>query len=605
MMRKISNRIAALALLALAANTALRLHSWPGAETTTDRGEYHEPEWRRKLKHQRHDHGTDSYYDKTWRDIERDHEPGTTVFEAMLRNRIARQERALLDELARYHRSQSALDRTWKGLVKHGITPGTPPFDRLLEHKEARREAARGNETDEEGRKLGWEWDEAKEAETPEIGEAARRSLGVRGENRRKRIRNRNLKDSNLKVEGVAYQGDHGVDGVEAMTESVEKIEEMLELNGEDYQPLSICDRLADVGSTEDFAALQKYAQCAEITKEKPVLLLTGMMSFGRMGNNLIEFLHALQEARDEDMQLGIMYKSWAMKLVLQMWMALQKARDQDMQLGIMYKSWAMKLVLQMWMAIESDDWQAEFEQAFCVKIFMHEQELEGWEVIHQDTKELFYYMSELPLEDYVASQEYNIRTLFHNYNTGEGKDLSGSQVEDMCSGINALFGEERGSAMYSVIHSRSLEGEPGFRMLGTLARRSGCDPVAALEMKPDYVKAILEPLDMMRYPIVFITDGQNSAVLDRLLADPDIGPMIRIVPKEACWVGGDLTLAIMSNAFIGNPASTFTGFIAKSRLALGFGHNYLFRAKDKNGEWKEVCGDHCVFDKKILKVKA
>eukprot|EP00580_Thalassiosira_gravida_P008657 CAMPEP_0201627596 /NCGR_PEP_ID=MMETSP0493-20130528/2746_1 /ASSEMBLY_ACC=CAM_ASM_000838 /TAXON_ID=420259 /ORGANISM="Thalassiosira gravida, Strain GMp14c1" /LENGTH=62 /DNA_ID=CAMNT_0048098097 /DNA_START=1 /DNA_END=186 /DNA_ORIENTATION=+ len=62
---------------------------------------------------------------------------------------------------------------------------------------------------------------------------------------------------------------------------------------------------------------------------------------------------------------------------------------------------------------------------------------------------------------------------------------------------------------MYSVIHSRSLEGEPGLRLLGNLAHRSGCDPVAALEMKPDYIKAILKPLGMMKHPIVFITDGQ------------------------------------------------------------------------------------------------
>jgi len=342
----------------------------------------------------------------------------------------------------------------------------------------------------------------------------------------------------------------------------------------EDYQPLAVCDRPADVGSTEDFASLQQYEQCSDISKDKPILLLEGYRSHGRTGNNLIEFLHAIQEARDNDIHLGIMTRSWA-----------------------------MQLLLKMWMAIESEDWQAQFERTFCVKIFENDQELEGWNVIHQDTKELFYYRSEIPLGDYIASQEYSLRTLFRNYNTGEGHDLGGGEVKDMCSGINAIFGEKRSSAIYSVIHSRSLEGEPGLRILGKLAGKSGCDPVAALEMKPDYIKSILDPLGMMQYPIVFITDGQNSAVLERLLADPDIGPMIHSVPEEACWIGGDLTLAIMSNAFIGNPASTFSGFIAKSRLALGFGHSYLFRAKDENGAWRTVCGDHCIFDKSILSV--
>lgn len=346
----------------------------------------------------------------------------------------------------------------------------------------------------------------------------------------------------------------------------------------EGYEPLKVCDRPTDVGSTEDFTSLQQYSQCPPMTKDKPLLLLQGMNSWGRTGNNLIEFLHAIQQARDRGMQLGITTRSWA-----------------------------MKVLTKMWMAVDSDDWATQFEKTFCVKIFdaNHlESELEGFnEVIHQDTIELFYYSSDKPLGEYMASQEYSIRTLFRNYNTGSGRDRLGGQVKDMCSGIKALFPEEleRNSALYSVIHSRSMEGEPGFAWLKNVSRKSGCDPVAALEMRPEYVKSILEPLGMMHNPIVFISDGQNASVLKRLLDDADIGPLIRVVPDEATWIGGDLTVAIMSNVFVGNPASTFTGFIAKARLALGFGHNYLFRAKDENGEWRTVCGDHCIFDESIL----
>ncbi|KAL7542918.1 hypothetical protein ACHAXR_012360, partial [Thalassiosira sp. AJA248-18] len=175
----------------------------------------------------------------------------------------------------------------------------------------------------------------------------------------------------------------------------------------------------------------------------------------------------------------------------------------------------------------------------------------------------------------------------------------------DMCSGIKSVFGEDRASAIYSVIHSRRLEGKPGLRLLGNLSSLSGCDPVAALEMRPDYIKSILEPLGMLKFPIVIITDGQDLRVLQRLMDDPELGPLIRLVPREARWIGGDVTLATMSNVFIGNPASSFSGFITKARLSLGFGHSYLFRAKDKNGEWRTVCGDHCVFDKSIYGVMA
>ena len=33
------------------------------------------------------------------------------------------------------------------------------------------------------------------------------------------------------------------------------------------------------------------------------------------------------------------------------------------------------------------------------------------------------------------------------------------------------------------------------------------------------------------------------------------------------------------------------SGFVARSRVALGFGHNYMYLAKDKNGEWRKVRG--------------
>lgn len=85
--------------------------------------------------------------------------------------------------------------------------------------------------------------------------------------------------------------------------------------------------------------------------------------------------------------------------------------------------------------------------------------------------------------------------------------------------------------------------------------------------------------------------------VIEKLAADPDIGPQLRMVPEDASWYGGDTTLAVMANAFIGNPASTMSAFIAKSRAALGMGHNYLYRARDENGEWTTVCGDECLFE--------
>lgn len=302
-----------------------------------------------------------------------------------------------------------------------------------------------------------------------------------------------------------------------------------------------------------------------------------GPRLYGRTGNNLTEFLHALQYARDHDVQLGIISNSWA-----------------------------LQVLTTMWMSVKNDDWEVQFEEAFCVKIFNSQDEIQGYELLFPEltdpvetTKQLFMYESQRDLPDYIGHQVQYIQTLYRNYNTGEGTTESGEPVRDMCSGINALFGNDKKNVIYSVIHQRSLE-EAGKTLLGRVSRFSGCDPEAALHMTPEYVKSILEPLGLLDYPIVLITDGQDFPVLQRLLNDPQIASKLRLVPEKATWIGGDITLGVMANAFIGNPASTFSGYIAKSRLAMGFGQSYLFRAK-KNDVWVNTCGDTCIFDKRIV----
>lgn len=67
------------------------------------------------------------------------------------------------------------------------------------------------------------------------------------------------------------------------------------------------------------------------------MLLLSGTQTFGRTGNNLIEFLHALQVARDKDLVLGMMHGSWA-----------------------------MQVLMGMFLAIDGEGWEKRWEEAFC-----------------------------------------------------------------------------------------------------------------------------------------------------------------------------------------------------------------------------------------------
>mmetsp|Transcript_27321 Transcript_27321/g.42927 ORF Transcript_27321/g.42927 Transcript_27321/m.42927 type:complete len:356 (+) Transcript_27321:1-1068(+) len=330
-------------------------------------------------------------------------------------------------------------------------------------------------------------------------------------------------------------------------------------------EPSYICNRPADLGTTAQ-------RKCPGSNNSKQLLLLDGIDTYGRIGNNLMEFLHALQYSRDKDIQLGIKYGSWSLRLLLRMFLSITGEQAQ---------------------------WEAHFERALCIKIIHTTVELKQYDVIRLDTKDLLSYKSNVSFVEYASFQQQVLRTLFQNYNTGEGTTLAGYGTESMCKGIDALFGADRASAIYSVIHLRRLE-KVGYTILDAVSKHTGCDPRVAIEMRPEYIRNILKPLRMLDYPIVIIGDDQNIDAVQRLMDDAEIGPQIVFIPEEAVWIGGDMTLGVMSNVFIGNPASSFSGFIAKSRLALGKGHTYLFRARDNEGKWQTSCGDSCVFDKRV-----
>ena len=59
--------------------------------------------------------------------------------------------------------------------------------------------------------------------------------------------------------------------------------------------PIQVCNRHPPISHELDVQIMQKYARCPLLSRppEKTnILLLEGVETFGRTGNNLIEFLH-------------------------------------------------------------------------------------------------------------------------------------------------------------------------------------------------------------------------------------------------------------------------------------------------------------------------
>jgi len=181
----------------------------------------------------------------------------------------------------------------------------------------------------------------------------------------------------------------------------------------------------------------------------------------------------------------------------------------------------------------------------------------------------------------------------------------------DVCASFHAFFGKDgRGvtdeellknigitkqiTPRYTIIHSRSFEGK---QFLEEAHRHYGVDARASIDYPPDLITTILTPLGMTNNSILMITDGQNTDVIDRLSSDPATGPYFQVVPQAVSTMAGDIMLAILSDVFIGNPASSFSQYIAMVRYALGFKHNYLYVRRDEiNRKWETYCDDESCF---------
>lgn len=352
--------------------------------------------------------------------------------------------------------------------------------------------------------------------------------------------------------------------------------------------PLEVCGRMAAVSPEQEQQSINKYtSECpTTISFDDPIFLIEGQDPFGRTGNKLLGFLHALEKARKTGMIVGIVIDSWVTPVITSFFMSIQ---DGDV-----------------------DGWKQQMEKTFCIKLLTQEELPNYTNVVRKDAKSIFIYTGDVheDLEEYIAFQTFHLRNLFRHYNTGVGVNSQNQKSRNMCISLDEIFGNDKRSQAYSVIHSRSFNSRPlerksGMDQLRRICSKAGCDLTAALDMQPEYVKSILRPLGMLDHPIVLISDGQDLSVAERLLKDPEIAPMIHLVPNRAKWVGGDITLATMSNVFIGNPSSSFSGFIAKSRLALGLDNTFMFRAKNDDGEWVNTCEEQCIFSKRIMRSMA
>jgi hypothetical protein len=112
-------------------------------------------------------------------------------------------------------------------------------------------------------------------------------------------------------------------------------------------------------------------------------------------------------------------------------------------------------------------------------------------------------------------------------------------------------------------------------------------DHTANFEMKPEYVKSILDPLGMTDQPIFL--QKSNHPELDReevkrLIADATL----KTQDRDA---SNDLYMSVLADVFIGFPSSHWALMVARMRYALGMKNTFVL-TEQKDNKWVSYVDD-------------
>eukprot|EP00804_Cyclotella_cryptica_P023021 CCRYP_000292-RA/>CCRYP_000292-RA protein AED:0.42 eAED:0.42 QI:0/-1/0/1/-1/1/1/0/452 len=344
--------------------------------------------------------------------------------------------------------------------------------------------------------------------------------------------------------------------------------------------PFVMCERPTPLYKFMDDPTME-WSSEAPRTRTKLLLLKDPSISLGgsnNIGNQVNALLHAFDYARYNDMDLGLTMDSWAMKTIHHMFM-------QDF-----FSSITNAKAVTAATAIEL------LQNELGIKIITDDEQLRSYEVVESgSSQELLNYHPPSMLKDWKQIMRHHVfilQRLFRHYNGGNGFSINRSEssemtfTKQMCMELHALFGDEMSRTLYTVIHTKDAD-------LGA----GDVAPTGSL-ITSEYLHAVLKELGMSKHPIVLLSDESTASQLveEELKLDPTIALNLKVIYSHPDLSGPEAMVAILSSVYIGSPGSATSGFISRSRYALGFkGGTFMFN-KDTLGKWKHECKEDCVF---------
>lgn len=259
------------------------------------------------------------------------------------------------------------------------------------------------------------------------------------------------------------------------------------------------------------------------------MLLRPDAREFGQTGNQIREFFHAFDMARDENATIFLTEEGFPMKVLREIFLGLEG--------GTPY-------------------WKERAESLFGVKVIdqLNDDNLiesfESWEYIQKTVKLFRYRSTRHTLEQRKNHRRYLLQNLYQLTAHEMMLNPHSQSTTALCSSLYAFFGvgeksgDDQSTSYYSynitdkytVIHSRYL------LRLGALAEHKlGVDSQALTNMPPDFISAILSPLGMLNNSIIMISDGQNIEAAERLSLDTVVGPVFQLVPSNISSMVSDM----------------------------------------------------------------
>jgi hypothetical protein len=313
-------------------------------------------------------------------------------------------------------------------------------------------------------------------------------------------------------------------------------------------------------------------------TSDKDVVLLKKDSIFGGYAQSINGFMHALDVAYDKKCPVYVTNDAdW-------LWGGI---------LPLIYGGTPAEMA--------DDDW-ALVEQILGVKVVSPHVILTGKQTYVHGAQASFYVRgSELNDVNMIRNRRDTIwRNILHySGRVHPTKVNKGDSFKDVCSFVNSAAEDQNarvGRAQYAV-----LDVSFDTNWLGKLQESTSLDHKPASEMSPDYVKSILGPLNLLEKPIYIIGSAAKVAPgIQALRSDATLSKVIKDLPNhegpqsDLQRDGGgidirEIHLAVMADAYLGDPTSHKSLIVAKMRYALGRGNTYVFTVKGKDGKWVDA----------------